>query len=73
MAKQIWVSPTKDGWKVKVSDSKKAIKTFKQKSGAVRKGIAIAKKSKAELFVQKKDGAIGWKNSYGHDPFPPKG
>jgi hypothetical protein len=35
------------------------------------RGIAINQQS--EMFIQGRDGQIRERNSYGHDPFPPKG
>ena len=36
-------------------------------------GTEAAKKSKSELFVHGRDGRIRERNSYGNDPYPPKG
>ena len=73
MKRQIWVNPSKKIWEVCSVHPRKTIKKCRLKADAIKVGIAAAKKSKAELFVRKRDGTIGWKNSYGNDPFPPKG
>jgi hypothetical protein len=72
-AKQVWVSPTDEGWKVKSANANKAAAIVETKAEAVvlARGIAINKG--AELIVQNLDGQIGWRNSHGHDPFPPRG
>lgn len=73
MVKQVWVSPTGDDWKVKSAGAGKAAGIFENKAEAVAKAKEIAKNNKAELIVQKEDGTIGWKNSYGNDDYPPRG
>ena len=47
--------------------------SFKTKEDAVRSGTDLAKKTMAELTVHNMDGTIAYKNSYGNDPFPPRG
>ena len=73
MKRQIWVNPLKDRWEVCSVHPRKTIKICRLKVDAVSIGVAAAKRSKAELFIRKRNGVIGWKNSYGNDPFPPKG
>jgi len=73
MSKKIFVSPFNKAWKIKTIGTKKSAGVYKTKSKAVKQAIEIAKKQKAELFVQNKDGKIGWKNSYGNDPRHIKG
>ena len=73
MPKQVFVSPAQGEWKVKTVGSEKAVGIFDTKAEAVDKGISVAKNQNAELFVQNKDGKIGWKNSYGNDPRKSKG
>jgi hypothetical protein len=68
MPRQVFVSPSLDGWKVKTVGTEKAAGIFDTKAEAVDKGINVARNQGAELFVQNKDGKIGWKNSYGNDP-----
>ncbi|MDR0701597.1 MAG: DUF2188 domain-containing protein [Azoarcus sp.] len=40
---------------------------------AIDRARDIAIKQQSELFIQGRDGQIREINSYGHDPFPPKG
>ena len=73
MGKNQWVSPTSNGkWKVHGEKSSKATKVFDNKSQAVEFGKGIAKNQQSELIVQKKDGKIQSKDSYGNDPLPPR-
>lgn len=70
---QVWVSPNGDEWKVQRPGNQKASKVTETKQEAVQVARQIAQNVGAELFVQNKDGTIGYKNSYGSDTFPPRG
>lgn len=48
-------------------------KTSNQALCAVEFGRNIAKKQHTEFFNHGKDGKIQSRDSYGNDPFPPKG
>jgi len=43
-----------------------------RKDDAVEAGREIARKLRVEHSIHNADGAIGEKNSYGNDPFPPR-
>ncbi|GAB4348233.1 MAG: DUF2188 domain-containing protein [Immundisolibacter sp.] len=40
---------------------------------AINRARGIAINQRSELFIQGRDGQIRERNSYGDDPFPPKG
>lgn len=69
----VWTSPHEDGWANKREGSNKASKIFGTKAEAQQAGRETAKNSGVEHIIQKQDGTIGEKNSYGNDPHPPKG
>ena len=75
MAKRdVQVTPRPDGrWAVQKSGSERASKVTDTQSAAVRVGRRLAQGEKSELVVHGEDGRIREKNSYGNDPFPPKG
>ena len=73
MNKKVFVSPCDGDWKVKTAGAQKSAGIFDTKSEAVEKAISVAKNKNAELFVQNRNGRIGWKNSYGNDPRNIKG
>lgn len=73
MSKKVFVSPLENDWKVKTVGTKRATAIFENKTEAVKKAIEISKNQHAELFVQNRNGKIGWKNSYGNDPRKIKG
>ena len=73
MAKNQHVTPHGSDWQVKGAGNKRAtvvVPTQKQAINIAR-GIAINKGS--EVVIHGTDGKIRQKNSYGNDPFPPKG
>ena len=67
------VVPTKDGWAVKRAGSQKATKVFGTQQEAIDRGRQIARNQQSELLIHGRDGRIREKNTYGRDPFPPKG
>lgn len=61
------------GWKVVGGGSKRASGLFDTKAQASKRGIEIAKNKGAEYYSHGKDGRIQNRNSYGNDPYPPRG
>ena len=61
------------GWQVKgAGNSRATVRTSTQREAiTIARGIATNQKS--ELLIHGMDGQIRAKDSYGHDPFPPKG
>jgi hypothetical protein len=66
-------SKKRGGWTVKKSGSSRASQSFDRKEDAVKYGRELSRKEKTELYIHKRDGKIQDRNSYGKDPFPPKG
>ena len=73
MAKNQHVVPNNGGWAVKAEGNVKSSHTFSTQSQAIEKARELAKASNSELFVHNAKGQIRERNSYGKDPFPPKG
>ena len=73
MGKNQHVTPHKNGWQVKGAGNSRATAITKTQCGAIKvaKGIAINKQS--EVVIHRPNGQIRDKNSYGNDPFPPRG
>ncbi len=61
------------GWQVKGSGNERATARTTTQADAISiaRGIAINKQS--EVIIHRPNGQIRDKNSYGNDPFPPKG
>lgn len=74
MAKNQHITPhPKGGWQVKgAGNSRATVRTDTQKQ-AINVGRSIEKNQQAELVIHRPNGQIRDKNSYGNDPFPPKG
>ncbi|MGH3848943.1 MAG: DUF2188 domain-containing protein [Pseudonocardiaceae bacterium] len=65
--------PHGDGWANRREGSDKVSKTFDTKRDAQAAGRDTAEREKTEHVIHKQDGTIGEKNTYGNDPYPPKG
>ncbi|MEU3627864.1 hypothetical protein BS329_40200 [Amycolatopsis coloradensis] len=55
-------------WKNKVEGSTRAASTHHTKIEAVETGREMARERKVEHIIKNKDGQIGQRNTYGHDP-----
>ncbi|QXE03186.1 DUF2188 domain-containing protein [Terribacillus sp. DMT04] len=67
---------TPDGngnWQVKKEGAKRASAHFDTQKEAMSYGKEAAKKGEGEHFIHGKDGKIRERDSYGNDPFPPRG
>ncbi len=73
MSKGFHVTPHQKGWQVKVEGSKRATAVTRTQSEAIQICKRVAKAQEGEMFVHNKQGQIRERNSYGNDPFPPKG
>lgn len=67
------VAPDGGRWKVKKHGNQKASKTFDTQKQAIDYGKKRAKQDKTELQIKNRKGQIRDSNSYGNDPYPPKG
>ncbi len=60
-------------WENKAEKSSSPISSHHNKENALDKAESIAEKRGVEHFIHGKDGKIQERNSYGNDPFPPRG
>lgn len=68
------VVPRPDGrWAVKPAGGSRASSTHDTQGEAIERARNHAKNQSTELFIHRKDGTIRERNTYGPDPFPPKG
>lgn len=56
-----------------MQESSKATKVTKTQKGAIKIARNIAINKKSEVLIHGTNGRIRQKNSYGNDPFPPRG
>jgi hypothetical protein len=67
------VVPTGGRWSVRKAGASRASGTYETQGEAIDRARTLAKNQGTELYVHGKDGRIRERNSYGKDPFPPKG
>ena len=72
MSKNVHVVPGDQGWNVKVEGGAQA-RHFRTQDEAIRAGRNLARDNRSENIVHGRDGRIRQRDSYGHDPFPPRG
>jgi hypothetical protein len=61
------------GWAVEGKGNSRARAVHLTQEAAIRRGTEIAQNQKSELLVHRRNGQIQEHNSYGNDPYPPKG
>lgn len=67
------VVPHTEGWAVKGAGNKKATSVHQTQREAIAAATETAKNQGSEMFIHGEDGRIRERNTYGTDPFPPKG
>jgi hypothetical protein len=69
----VHVEPSDKGWRVAVEGVGRARSTHSTQAEAAHAARKLARKNRAELIIHGRDGRIRARNTYGHDPRPPKG
>jgi len=67
------VVPRNGRWSVRKAGSVRATRSFDTQREAIRAGRLIAKNQGTELYIHGRDGRIRDRDSYGNDPYPPRG
>ena len=67
------VVPHDGGWAVRSAGSQRATSTHATQGEAISAGREIARNQGSELVIHGRDGRIRERDSFGNDPFPPKG
>ena len=73
LLKQLTLFQKTGGWNVKGAGNSKATKHTNTQAEAYAYARTISINQKSELIVHGKNGQIRERNSYGNDPYPPKG
>lgn len=73
MKKNQHVVPTGDGWGVKGEGNERLTSHHDTQGRAVEAAREIAIRNRSEVVIHRPDGRIRDRDSYGNDPFPPKG
>lgn len=61
------------GWQVKGAGNDRATARTATQAEAIARATQIARNQKSEVVIHRTNGQIRDKNSYGNDPYPPKG
>ena len=72
MGENQWVSPRDGKWAVHGEGNKRDTAIFNTQAEAQARAIQIATAKHSEVIVQRPNGQIRSKDSYGHDPLPPR-
>ena len=67
------VVPNGGKWSVRSAGAARVSGTYATQQEAVEKAKEKARDQKTDLYIHGRDGRIRERNSYGRDPFPPKG
>lgn len=73
MGKNQHVVPRGDEWAVLGDGNTRDTSHHSTQAEAFEAAREIAKNQKSEVFLHGTDGKIRERNTYGHDPYPPKG
>lgn len=72
MSKNVHVVPNDGGWNVRVEGGKRT-EHYPTQGEAIQAGRRIARSNHSEHIIHGRDGRIRQRDSYGRDPFPPRG
>lgn len=73
MGKNQHVVPHAKGWAVKGEGNSRASSIHPTQAGAISAARETAIRERSEMLIHGEDGRIRERNTYGKDPFPPKG
>ena len=67
------VVPHPQGWAIRGAGNERATSVHPTQAAAIAAGRDLAQSQRSELLVHRENGQIRARNSYGNDPYPPKG
>ncbi|WP_127583119.1 DUF2188 domain-containing protein [Paenibacillus koleovorans] len=74
MKKNQHVTPHPDGgWQVKGAGNERATVRTDTQAQAIDRATGIARNQRSEVVIHRQNGQIRDKNSFGDDPYPPRG
>jgi hypothetical protein len=73
MGKNQHVVPHGEDWAVRGEGNSRATTVHSTQQEAIEHAREIARNQQSELLIHGTNGQIRERNSYGNDPFPPKG
>ena len=73
MARPVHTVKHGERWANRREGSERVSSQHRTQAAAAKAGRAMAKRDKTEHYIHGRGGAIRARNSYGNDPFPPRG
>lgn len=73
MAKNVHVVPHPQGWAVQIEGNERATSVHDTQRDAIDSGRDRARRDGTEFLIHGENGRIRERDSYGNDPYPPKG
>ena len=73
MGKKQHVVPHNGKWAIRGEGNSRVTRTYETQRQAQSAARSIAKREKSEVVIHRPNGQIRDRDSYGNDPFPPKG
>jgi Uncharacterized protein conserved in bacteria (DUF2188) len=73
MGASFWTLKSDQGWAVKKEGATRVSSVHSSQSDAWAETRRLARGADGEAYLKGKDGRIRARNTYGKDPFPPKG
>lgn len=67
------IVPHERGWAVRGAGNDRVTSVHSTQQAAIDAGRGIARNQTSELLIHGRNGQIRARDSYGNDPFPPKG
>lgn len=67
------VVPHSDGWAVRGAGNQRVTSIHNTQREAIGAARDIARNQGSEMFIHGENGRIRERNTYGNDPYPPKG
>ncbi|WP_323810410.1 DUF2188 domain-containing protein [Sphingobium baderi] len=67
------VVPHENGWAVRGAGNSRATSVHETQAEAIGAARDIARNQQSELLIHGRNGQIRERDSFGNDPFPPKG
>jgi len=73
MGKNQHVVPYEGGWAVRGAGNERATSVHETQAAAIEAARGIAQNQHSELLIHGRNGQIRERDSFGGDPFPPRG
>jgi hypothetical protein len=73
MGKNQHVVPHNGNWAVRGEGNERVTRTAETQAEAIQIARTIAINQESEMFIHRPNGQIRERNTYGDDPFPPRG